>query len=669
MKQGLLLFILLILYIAGTYGQINSTIDRVEIDSLLHVLDRSKNNERPFILNLLSSSLVPLQFDSAYNFAQEALVLSQKSNDQVQKANAIFNLGNSYYYQNDLKNALLNYQDALTIMENFKPSDDYGNLLLQLGFIHYFSGSNQTAIDYYKQAVQVFEKTVNADGMMYSYRMIGIIFWNVNRCDSALFYDTLWLNHYKKTNNLEEYAKALSEVGEDLRCLKDTLALSYMERALEIAEQINDPHSVGLHNFNLALLYKDSSQFCYDTKKAETYFLKAIEAINKANRYSFKADFLAATAKFYLDQDNPARAKLYLNEALIAIDSFYIQFPTKVYNEPSARIRFQVDVKKIKADIYTTFLAIYKMEKNYKLALKYQELKDQAEDSVYADFVKNQFEFLEAKADNERKGQQIVLLSQKSKLQENNIRQSYYILIGVSILFIFIIVFIFLFIRQSRLKMTQDKLILEQKLLRTQMNPHFIFNSLASVQNFIVKQDDTKASIYLSRFSNLVRSILNNSIEEQITLEDEINTIENYLELQRIRFPEKFDFFIDVDEKIDPENTFVPPMLAQPFIENAIEHGIKQKGSKGNIFVRYKLNEQTLVYEVEDDGIGRARSQEILHRQNKGHKSLATTITQERIKVLNKKLKHKITLEIVDLKNDKGEAAGTRVAFDIPYGD
>ena len=179
------------------------------------------------------------------------------------------------------------------------------------------------------------------------------------------------------------------------------------------------------------------------------------------------------------------------------------------------------------------------------------------------------------------------------------------------------------------------------------------------------KQDDTKASIYLSRFSELVRSILNNSIEEQITLEEELNTIENYLELQKVRFPDKFDYSIEMDEKIESESIFIPPMLAQPFIENAIEHGIKHKGSKGNIKVRFRLNNQNLIYEVEDDGIGRERSQEILHRQNKGHKSLATTITQERIKVLNKKLKHKIKLEIIDLKNDMGDAAGTKVVFDI----
>jgi len=197
------------------------------------------------------------------------------------------------------------------------------------------------------------------------------------------------------------------------------------------------------------------------------------------------------------------------------------------------------------------------------------------------------------------------------------------------------------------------------------MNPHFIFNSLTSVQNFIITHDEIKASIYLSRFSDLVRSILNNSMVEQITLEEEIATIENYLELQKVRFTDKFDYSIEVDKTINPENILIPPMLAQPFIENSIEHGFKNKKTKGRILIRFKMDKDKILYEVEDDGIGREKAQEIKQKHLSDHKSLATTLTQERINVLNKKLKHKIKLEIIDLKNEKGEATGTRVVFDI----
>ena len=116
-----------------------------------------------------------------------------------------------------------------------------------------------------------------------------------------------------------------------------------------------------------------------------------------------------------------------------------------------------------------------------------------------------------------------------------------------------------------------------------------------------------------------------------------------------------------MDEAIHPENIVIPPMLAQPFIENSIEHGIKHRPSKGNIFIRFTLKNSTIVFEVEDNGIGREKAKEILFRQNREHKSLATAITMERIRVLNKKLKQKIKLHIQDLKDTADKPSGTKV--------
>ncbi len=198
------------------------------------------------------------------------------------------------------------------------------------------------------------------------------------------------------------------------------------------------------------------------------------------------------------------------------------------------------------------------------------------------------------------------------------------------------------------------------------MNPHFIFNSLTSIQNYILDEEAHIASKYLSRFSKLVRSILDSSVEDHVSLEEEIATIENYLELQKIRFQDKFDYSIEVDEKINPENMNIPPMLAQPFIENCIEHGIKHKKSKGHISIRFKSKGNYIMYEVEDDGVGRDKARDILSRQNKNHKSLATAITLERIQVLNKKLKKKISLYVQDLSNSKNESSGTKVQIIIP---
>jgi len=198
------------------------------------------------------------------------------------------------------------------------------------------------------------------------------------------------------------------------------------------------------------------------------------------------------------------------------------------------------------------------------------------------------------------------------------------------------------------------------------MNPHFIFNSLTSIQNFILDEEADKASKYLSLFSKLVRNILDSSTEEHVTLQEEIQTIENYLELQKIRFHDKFDYTIDVDEAIHPENIVIPPMLAQPFIENSIEHGIKHRKTKGDIFIRFRLKKGSIVFEVEDNGVGREKAKDILFHQNKEHKSLATAITLERIRVLNKRRRHKIALRIEDLTSENNKPTGTLVVIDIP---
>ena len=222
-------------------------------------------------------------------------------------------------------------------------------------------------------------------------------------------------------------------------------------------------------------------------------------------------------------------------------------------------------------------------------------------------------------------------------------------------------------IRQKQLKSRQRSLETQQKLLRSQMNPHFIFNSLSSIQHLIVTEDSEKANVYLTKFSTLVRNILISSSNEYITIENEIKTIESYLALQKIRYSKKFDYTVSVDPKIETESLTIPPMLAQPFIENSIEHGMKHKKDMGHIEIRFQLSGDLIIFEVEDDGIGREKAGEIKSKQSLNHQSMATDITLERLKVLNKKLKKKIELRIIDLKNESGEATGTKVVIEIPF--
>jgi len=208
--------------------------------------------------------------------------------------------------------------------------------------------------------------------------------------------------------------------------------------------------------------------------------------------------------------------------------------------------------------------------------------------------------------------------------------------------------------------------------LRGQMNPHFIFNSLNSIQHFITTRDKEEALNYLSKFSKLIRKILENSRENTVSISNELQLLELYIQLEQLRFSNKFDYHIAIDEKIDKENTEIPPLLIQPYIENAILHGLINKNEKGDLWLSLERNNGLLICKIEDNGIGRARAQEIEQGKVSRHKSLGIKVTEERISGLFELLDYKmevVTEDLFEIKQASEETrqpAGTRVTISIP---
>ncbi len=221
--------------------------------------------------------------------------------------------------------------------------------------------------------------------------------------------------------------------------------------------------------------------------------------------------------------------------------------------------------------------------------------------------------------------------------------------------------------RMKRIRLSLFNSELNQKLLRLQMNPHFIFNSLFAIQNYIYSNQPHLAGNYLSDFAHLIRLILDNSRKEYISFEKELECIELYLKLQKLRFEDKFNYFIDVDPELKNWGYLIPPMLAQPFLENAIEHGLKNLNRKGNINVKYQLSGGIIRFTVIDNGIGLTASRQQKEKTEHKHESLAISICRKRLEILRKKRGGKITFTLEEIKNDDGSVAGTKVAFNIPY--
>ena len=208
---------------------------------------------------------------------------------------------------------------------------------------------------------------------------------------------------------------------------------------------------------------------------------------------------------------------------------------------------------------------------------------------------------------------------------------------------------------------------LEHKALQSQMNPHFIFNCLNSIQQYIFAQDIFAANKYITGFAKLIRATLNNSTRTFIPLSEEADYLTSYLSLEKLRFKDKMDYFIDVDPGIDRDGVLIPPMLIQPYVENSMRHGLRHKTEgKGYIRIQLMQMDSQLVVIVEDNGIGRERAAQYKTGEHIEYQSKGMTLTAERIRMMNAGNEERITVEVIDLKDAQDRAAGTRVTISFP---
>jgi ligand-binding sensor domain-containing protein len=210
---------------------------------------------------------------------------------------------------------------------------------------------------------------------------------------------------------------------------------------------------------------------------------------------------------------------------------------------------------------------------------------------------------------------------------------------------------------------------IELKALRAQMNPHFIFNSLNSIQHYIFNTKSEEAIKFLNKFARLVRIILNNSEKPTVTVGEDIEALKLYLELEQMRFEEKFEYEVIVEESVDPDYDIMPPLLMQPYVENAILHGLNPRPVKGKLTIRLYSKNNFLICTITDNGIGRQKAAEIRRTMPlKKHRSMGMKITEDRLRILNDANNSKLSVNITDLKDEQGNAAGTRVEIFVPLG-
>lgn len=356
-------------------------------------------------------------------------------------------------------------------------------------------------------------------------------------------------------------------------------------------------------------------------------------------------------AEIYLQKGQYAQSLLYADSAIISNEQKWRSTVTGSMNIKPKALRLKA-------------IALQKMNNSKEAAnnaiMAYDAYMIYA-DSLYSVKVKS----LELLYDTKAKNQRITNLANENKAAKK-INQQQKIIVAITIaLLLFLIIFGISYYRRIKLKNKVKQIEIEQRLLRSQMEPHFLYNTLGVLQSFIRTGQTEKAIKYLGSFAKLLRSNLENSRHTYVLLEDEIKALDSYLSLQTMRADSNFDYSIDFPFG-DASSIYIYPMVIQPFVENAIQHGIKDVGYKGFISIKIRKESKYLICTVEDNGRGIENNPSLNQDNNYHRTSLAIQITKERLELLSGKAKNKFTIQFED-KNKEQNDRGTIVTIRIPY--
>ena len=546
-----------------------------------------------------------------------------------------------------------NFQEGLGI--------SYGNY----GIFYAYNGDQAKSTEYFIKSAEVFEAINNDNQAAVTNTNIGVLLLEQNQFEEAKIYFEKAMDYFNDTGrgngqsnyiglgliNLETnkgYEETISKFkrAEELSIeKKDTINLSsalclqgatYLEynKNIEKADELikkslfltkkhspNDNHMLGkIYNYfaryhykkgNLtkALKFSDSSIYCYKT-------LDYYKGLKFA--YQYRKDILTGLGRY--------NESIEVYESLIALKDSLFQ---KDKLNQTVRMQTRFETEDIKRQKETA-------EKNAEInALQSNKNKSLFIGSVLVAgliLLSSLFYFGRAKAN--RKAELVTL-----ELKET----------------------------QKRLALEKQYRQSELKALKAQMDPHFIFNALNSIQEYIVLNQKNLASDYLSKFAGLMRKYLHHSDKGAISIKDEVNCLDTYLELEKVRFEDTLNYTIEVSKDIDIDSTQIPTMIIQPYVENALKHGLLHKKDNRRLEISLSQDDNYIKCIVKDNGVGRARSKEIKDKRSNSHQSFATKANQNRLELLNFDKDKKIGVETVDLFDEDKNPIGTKVVMKIPY--
>jgi len=582
--------------------------------------------------------------------------------------------------------SITNPDSALSLLKNaekFVLNKKNNNVLMSIYFkqasILYRMGENDKALDLFFKTMTIAEQLHNLFFINASKIYIGTIYMLKSNFNLASKYNLEGLEYFENLKDKKSLAGIYLnltflqlEQGDTLKAIEYT-NLSY-KYAVESGSKIYESKSL----LNFGEIYFLKKNYL----KALSFYKESLEISEKNNFYLFIPTIKLNIGGVYSEMKMIDSAEVYYNYVINNEKSSYIKAlgfialcelykEKRRYNKAfefarkASDLAETEDLKKINAEVNNFLAELNVIQGNFRKAYDYILKSEQLKDSIFSEEKYRIQNELETVYETSKKEERITELSKEKEINAVKTERFLYSILFLSVILVASIILSLMILRQNKFKAKHETVELKQKLLRTQMNPHFIFNSLSSIQDFILSNNPIEASSYLSDFAKLMRAILVYSSESFIQLSKDVEIIRNYLKLQHLRLQDKFEYNISVSDMIDPDEYIVPPMLLQPFIENAIIHGIMKKtdDDKGFISVSYNLSDEKILLEVQDNGIGRKLSEQ---NSGMGHQSKSTEITTQRINLLSVKYKQNINFEIIDLTDKNNKPSGTLVRFKLP---
>jgi tetratricopeptide (TPR) repeat protein len=682
--------------------------NRGTLDSLLHLLPTLKDTARIKCLNTLSSHyIVAEKEDSATYYASLAYKNALAENDSYGIATSCYNQSIiALDFDHDVVKAEKFAQEGITWLRNTVDKKGIFDLYIQFAIIAGIQSRYDESIAYTKTAYAYADKARNLNQMAAALLTFGEAYLESGEYEKSFYFFQKAYQRFLQTNDQPMISTCLFVLGELYMYTGDYLSAATYFRNGFLSQNINYIKDIKKTPVNIWYKMEFAENFAHlgQFDSAWKYFnlLKPTREAALNNRI-----YLTCTGECYYLQKNYSRALENFRTALIEHqklnDRNQVMRTLIGISKAALKLdkrRLALQYARLGLNLSTSTKAIrYKRDAYQILYQLYDKwrLKDSA-NSYYLqyrdmnDIVLN--EQTRANLAAQRFNDKIALLNKEKQLRVLELEQSAQQKRALLFSILIILLFGFIFFRNTVLKrknethrreraeqalelqkaeaerskaeLRQQATELEMQALRAQMNPHFIFNCLNAINHFILNNEPETASDYLSKFSKLIRMVLHLSQKDQISLQEELDALHLYIQLEQLRFQEHFQYTISCIDCTDPEAIKLPPLLLQPFVENAIWHGLMHKSTPGELTIELTLQDNLLRCTITDNGIGRGEAATRQYLSHAPKKSLGMKITANRLQLLNEGKNEDFFFRVIDLKNANGESAGTRVIITIP---